>query len=124
MTGNRDFILVVDDEPQLRDIAGRMLQSIGYTVDSVCSGELAIKYLRDNPVDLLVIDMQMEPGMNGYETYQEIIKLYPKQKAVIASGFSNNEEVNATLELGANGFIKKPYSMEQLGWAVKEALSK
>jgi PAS domain S-box-containing protein len=120
--GDNDFILVVDDEPQLRDIASRMLQAIGYTVDSVCSGELAVKFLRENPVDLLVIDMQMVPGMNGYETYREIIKLHPDQKAVIASGFSNNDEVKAALELGADGFIKKPYSMEQLGRAVKGAL--
>ncbi|MCW5210682.1 response regulator, partial [Desulfobulbus sp. N3] len=62
-------ILIVDDEPQLRDIAARMLKSIGYTVDSVCSGELAIKYILDKPVDLIVIDMQMEPGMNGHDTY-------------------------------------------------------
>lgn len=115
-------ILIIDDEPQLRDIAARMLQSLGYTVDSVCSGELAIKYVLDKPVDLIVIDMQMEPGMNGYETYLEISKIYPEQKAVIVSGFSDNADVKATLKLGANGFIKKPYSTEQLGRAVKEAL--
>jgi DNA-binding NtrC family response regulator len=115
-------ILIVDDEPQLRDIAARMLKSLGYTVDSVCSGELAIKYILDKPMDLIVIDMQMEPGMNGYETYLEISKIYPEQKAVIVSGFSDSADVKATLKLGANGFIKKPYSLDQLGRAVNEAL--
>ena len=115
-------ILIVDDEPQLRDIAARMLLSIGYAVDSVCSGELAIKYILDKPVDLIVIDMQMEPGINGYETYREISKIYPEQKAVIVSGFSGSADVKAALKLGAKGFIKKPYSLDQLGRAVKEAL--
>ncbi len=115
-------ILIVDDEPQLRDIADRMLKSLGYKVDSVCSGELAIKYILDKPMDLIVIDMQMDPGMNGYETYLEISKIYPEQKAVIVSGFSDSADVKATLKLGANGFIKKPYSLDQLGRAVNEAL--
>ncbi len=115
-------ILIIDDEPQLRDIAVRMLQPIGYTVESVCSGELAIKYILENPVDLIAIDMQMEPGMNGYKTYREIIKIYPDQKAIIVSGFSDSKDVKAALKLGANGFIKKPYSTEQLGQAVKNAL--
>jgi PAS domain S-box-containing protein len=115
-------ILIIDDEPQLRDIAARMLRSLGYTVDSVCSGELAIKYILDQPVDLIVIDMQMEPGMNGYETYREIIEIYPEQKAVIVSGFSESADVKAALKLGANGFIKKPYSLDQLGRAVHDAL--
>jgi PAS domain S-box-containing protein len=115
-------ILIIDDEPQLRDIPVRMLRPMGYIVDAVCSGELAIKYILEKPVDLIVIDMQMEPGMNGYETYQEIIEIYPDQKALIVSGFSDSKDVKAALKLGANGFIKKPYSTEQLGQAVKNAL--
>jgi PAS domain S-box-containing protein len=118
------LVLIIDDEPQLRDIAARMLRSLGYSADSVCSGELAIKYLMDKQVDLIVIDMQMEPGMNGYETYREIIKIYPGQKAIIVSGYSDSADVKATLKLGANGFIKKPYSLEQLGRAVQGALKK
>ncbi len=70
----------------------------------------------------MVIDMLMEPGMNGRETYEKILKLYPEQKAIIASGFSENDAVSAALKLGASGFIKKPYSMNKLARAVKEAL--
>ncbi|MCI5195933.1 MAG: hybrid sensor histidine kinase/response regulator [Candidatus Electrothrix sp. AW5] len=117
-------ILVIDDEPQLRDLAIKMLDSLGYTVDAVCSGELAIKYLLEKTVDLIIIDMQMEMGMNGYETYREIIKIYPEQKALIVTGFSDSKDVKAALQLGANGFIKKPYSIEQLGQAVQNILSK
>jgi signal transduction histidine kinase/ActR/RegA family two-component response regulator len=122
LAGRGQRILVVDDEPQLRDIAGQMLQVLGYRVDSVCSGELAITFLQDNPVDLVVMDMQMGSGMNGRQTYAEILKMYPHQKAIIASGFSESDDVKIALQQGASGFIKKPYSMDQLGLAVKEAL--
>jgi len=118
-----EHILVVDDEPHLRDIARQMLQTMGCNVNSVSSGELAVEFVKKNPVDLILLDMLMEPGMNGRQTYEEIIKLYPNQKAIIASGFSESDDVKATLRLGASGFIKKPYSMNQLGRAVKEALS-
>ena len=122
LTGNNEYILVVDDEPQLRDIGCQMLESLGYRADSVSSGELAIEFLKENTVDLILIDMLMEPGMNGRQTYAEILKLYPGQKAVIATGFSGSDDVKATLQLGAGGFIKKPYSRDQLRRAVKEAL--
>jgi len=123
LTSSNEHILVVDDEPQLRDIASQILQTIGYKVDSVCSGELAIKFVKDTPVDLIVIDMLMEPGINGYQTYKEILKLYPGQNAIIASGFSESDDVKAALKLGVGKFIKKPYSMDQLGRAVKEVLN-
>ncbi len=123
LTGNKEYVLVVDDEPQLRDIASKMLRSMGYLVDSVCSGELAIEFVKKNPVDLILLDMLMEPGISGRQTYEEIIKLYPNQKAIVASGFSESEDVKATLRLGASGFMKKPYSMDHLGRAVKEALT-
>ena len=122
LTGSGEYILVIDDEPQLRDIASQMLQSLGYKVDSVCSGELAIQFVKEKPVDLIVIDMLMEPGLSGRQTYEEIIKIHPDQKAIIASGFSESDDVKATLRLGASGFIKKPYSMGQLGQVVQEAL--
>ncbi|MCP3887714.1 MAG: response regulator [Desulfobulbaceae bacterium] len=122
LTSSNEHILVVDDEPQLRDIASQILQTIGYKVDSVCSGELAIKFVKDTPVDLIVIDMLMEPGINGYQTYKEILKLYPGQNAIIASGFSESDDVKAALKLGVGKFIKKPYSMDQLGRAVREVL--
>ena len=119
---NKEHILIVDDEPHLRDIASQILRKLGYTVDIVDSGELAVEFVKKNPVDLIVMDMLMEPGMNGRQTYEEVIKLYPDQKAIIASGFSESDDVKAVLQLGASGFIKKPYSVAQLGQVVKNAL--
>jgi CheY-like chemotaxis protein len=117
-----EHILIVDDEPQLRDIAARILQNSGYQVDAVASGELAVDFVRKTPVVLLIIDMMMGSGMNGRQTYEKILAIYPGQKAIVASGFSESEDVKATLRLGAGGFIKKPYSMEQLNKIVHEVL--
>ncbi len=98
-----------------------MLLTLGYVVDSVCSGELAIKFIKEKPVDLIVVDMLMEPGMNGRQTYEEIIKLYPNQKAIIVSGFSESDDVKAALQLGL-GVHQKPYSIAHLGRAVRDVL--
>ncbi len=123
-SAGRDIsILVVDDEPQLRDIACKMLHAVGYMVDAVPSGEQAIEYVQETRVDLLILDMLMDPGMNGYQTYAEILKLYPDQKAIIASGFSKSYDVKAAMKLGADAFLKKPYSMAELSRAVAGAVN-
>jgi signal transduction histidine kinase/HAMP domain-containing protein len=124
LKGNGERILVVDDEPQQLDIAARMLKLLGYDAVCVDSGEKAIDYLRDNRVDLVLLDMLMDPGINGRRTYERIIEIHPDQKAVIASGFSENEDIYQARQLGARGFIKKPYSMEQLGKIIKEEISR
>ena len=64
----------------------------------------------------------MDPGMNGRETYEQIIALYPGQKAIIASGFSETDEVKKAQNLGAGVYLKKPYTVNQLGYAVKQEL--
>jgi len=117
-------ILVVDDEQQQRDIAAQMLNLLGYQVATVASGEEAVIYCQKTPVDLVLLDMLMEPGINGLQTYQQIIDFCPTQKAVIASGFSENSTVFDAKALGVGSFIKKPYSIEQLGKAVQCELKK
>ncbi len=121
--GRGEHILVVDDELQLRDLATQMLDRLGYQVSSVSSGERAIEFAAKQPVDLILLDMLMEPGINGRQTYEEIKKLYPRQKAIIVSGFSKTVDIQESLEHGVRGFIKKPYSMEELSQAVRDALN-
>ncbi len=123
LQGKGETILVIDDEPHQRDIASSMLTSLGYQVDAVSSGEEAIDYLTRNQIDLLVLDMIMDPGMRGRETYEQIVKIRPGQKAIIASGFANDEEVKLTQQLGAGQFVKKPYLLRQIGLAVKQTLN-
>ena len=122
LEGNGEHILVVDDEPVLRDIAHQILTSLGYRVDAVNSGEAALFFLQGQKVDLVLLDMFMEPGINGCETYERIILKYPGQKAIIVSGFSKSEDVKKAMLLGVGSFIEKPYSIEQLGRAVKGLL--
>lgn len=122
--GSGEHILVVDDEPQQCNLAKTMLKHFGYKATSVSSGEEAVIYLKTNDVDLVLLDMLMDPGIDGRETYQQIKKIKPGQRAIIASGFSESEDVKATLEMGAGAFIKKPYSMNDLARLVQKELSK
>ena len=66
--------------------------------------------------------MIMAPGIDGLETYKEILKRNPKQKAVITSGFSETERVKEAQRLGAGPYIRKPYSIENIGVAIKTVL--
>ncbi len=123
-TGNDETILVVDDEKLQREIACGLLNKLGYSAKAVSSGEEAIEYLKTHSVDLIVLDMIMFPGMNGRETYERIIKIHPNQKAIIASGFAESEDVKAIQKLGAGKYIKKPFTLETLSISVKEELKK
>ena len=113
----------MDDEPQLREITSQLLTSLGYSTHNVSSGEAAIKYLQENHADLVLLDMLMEPGLNGKETYEQILKFRPHQKAIIASGYSESKDVELALKIGVGSFVKKPYSLEQLSVAVKKILN-
>ena len=122
--GRQESILVVDDVKGQREIASGILKKIGYSVTSVASGEEAVAYMQENSADLLVLDMIMAPGIDGFETYKRILEHHPGQKAIIASGFSETERVKETQQLGAGEYIKKPYTIEKIGLAVKSELEK
>jgi len=122
--GHGEKILVVDDEERQREIAGGILTRLGYNAETVSSGEEAIEYVKENSVDLIVLDMVMPKGINGRKTYEEIIKIRPGQKAIIASGYAKTKEVDIAQELGAGKYIKKPYTLAKVGVAVKEELEK
>ncbi len=122
LQGNGERILVIDDEAQQRALAAKILAAYGYRVESVTSGEEAVKFLTTRESDLLLLDMIMDPGINGYETYRQILEIRPFQKAIIVSGFSESNVVEKTKKLGATDFVKKPYSIELLARAVKKSL--
>jgi len=117
-------ILVVDDVPEQRDIAVRMLGKLGYDVTSLPSGEKAVEFMQTHTADLLVLDMVMLPGMDGLETYRRICEIYPHQKAIIASGYSESERVKALQALGAGAYLRKPYTLEKIGMAVRRELDR
>ncbi len=99
--GKGEAILIVDDVEEQRRIASGMLKELDYSVVSVSSGEEAVEYLKTNKVDLLLLDMIMDPGMDGLDTYKKIIEMRPDQKAIIASGFSETARVKAVQSLDA-----------------------
>jgi two-component system cell cycle sensor histidine kinase/response regulator CckA len=122
--GSGEMVLVVDDAEVQRKIATRILEKIGYSVASVASGEAAVEYVKHNAVHLLVLDMIMDSGMDGLDTYRQILDVNPSQKAIIASGFSETDRVREAQALGAGQYVKKPYTIEKMGMAVKNALRK
>jgi signal transduction histidine kinase len=122
LCGAGERVLVVDDVVEQRKIASALLERLGYQVESVSSGEAAIDRLRQESWDLLLLDMLMEPGINGRQTYEKILEIHPGQKAVIASGYSEDDEVRKARALGAGAFIAKPYSLEKVGVAVRDVL--
>ncbi len=80
--------------------------------------------MKKDSADLLILDMIMDPGIDGHDTYKKIIENHPGQKAVIASGFSETDRVKEAQKLGAGQYIKKPYTLEKIGMAVKAELSR
>ena len=122
LVGDGQHILVVDDVPEQRDIASAILQRLGYRVVTVPSGETAVDYIRGHAVDLVVLDMIMDPGIDGLETYRRMSALDPDLKAIIASGFSETERVKSLQRLGVRQYLKKPYTLENIGRAIKRAL--
>ena len=119
-----ETILIIDDMEDQRYIATQMLSKLGYTVKSAASGEEAVAWLRTNQVDLLILDMIMDPGIDGLETYRLIITHRPGQKAIVVSGYAESDRVQELLRLGAGSYLRKPYSMEKLGLAVRRELDR
>jgi len=116
--------LIIDDDPQQRDLGERMMQRLGYKAYTATSGEAAVALIKDRPYDILILDMIMEPGMDGLETYREILKIIPDQKAVIASGYAETERVHEMQRIGAGSYIKKPFTLEGIGLAVRAELNR
>ena len=100
-----------------------MLTRLNYRVDSVSSGEEAVEYIKEHSVDLLVLDMIMNPGIDGLETYRRILEINPKQKAIIVSGFSETDRVREAHAWGPGPYVQKPYIMEKIGLAIQEELA-
>ncbi|MDY0391609.1 response regulator [Desulfobulbus oligotrophicus] len=114
MRGNGETLLLVDDEPEQRILGQKLLSILGYTMETVSSGEEALEFLKDHAVDLVLLDMIMGTGLDGLDTYRRILETRPEQKVVIVSGYAETERTRIAMDLGANGYIQKPYTLENL----------
>ncbi len=124
LKGNLEEILVIDDVKHQRILTESMLSSLNYKVSLAASGEEAIEFLKSHKVDLIILDMIMEPGIDGLETYKKILEIHPKQKAIIASGYSETDRVQEAQRLGACEYIKKPFIRKKIGTAIKNELNR
>lgn len=116
-------ILIVDDDPIQRRVAGQLLRRLGYRVQVVSSGETAVTHLKKRHYDLLIVDMVMD-GIDGVEAYKRILEFEPKQKAIILSGYAMSNRVQTAIKLGAGSFVTKPISQKVLANAVRKELDK
>ncbi len=122
--GKGETVLIVDDIAEQRDLAERMLTYLGYAATVAADGEQAVAALRDRPFDLVLLDMIMEPGMDGLDTYRKIVEFRPGQRAIIASGYSETDRVREAQRLGAGIYLKKPYTVEMVAAAVRRELDR
>ncbi len=120
--GRGESILVVDDIEEQREIAKTILTELGYRVETAAGGETAVDMTAVKQYDLIVLDMIMDPGIDGFETYMKICRNRPGQKAIISSGFSETQRVREAKRFGVGGYVKKPYTIESLGVAVRKTL--
>ena len=121
-------ILVVDDDEEQRKFAVRLLRALGYTVESAQNGQTAVDLLKERvaagqpPYDLVLLDMIMAHDLDGLDTYRHLLEIVPGQKAIIVSGFSVTDRIKEALSLGVGQFMQKPYTVEELGKAIRREL--
>lgn len=106
-------LLLVDDEPQIRQVVQQMLEYLGYTVKIAASGKEALEIYDSATMDLVLLDMTM-PDMDGGQTFDRLRQLNPAIKVVLASGFSLQGPAEEIVKRGCKAFIKKPYSLHNL----------
>lgn len=125
IAGQQETVLVVDDNEQQRHIAKSALESLNYLVHTAESGEEALLMLQHHALapDIIILDMIMDPGLDGLDTYRLIRDRHPGQKVIIASGYSETVRVKEALRLGAMMYIRKPYLIRTIGTALRQCLT-
>jgi two-component system, cell cycle sensor histidine kinase and response regulator CckA len=123
LTQGSGSILLVDDEEMILEVAGRMLERLGYGVTCARSGREAVDLLSRNEkaIDLIILDMIM-PEMGGGETFDLIRQVDPAATVLLSSGYSINGQAMDIRERGCSGFIQKPFSLRDLSQKIKDIL--
>jgi len=122
--GGHEKVLVVDDDRIQRTVATKILTRLGYQASAVKDGISAVNHIKDNPQELIVLDMIMPKGLDGLETYQKLLEVNPKQKAIIVSGYAESDRIKTMLNLGAGAYIRKPLTLNSLALAVRRELDR
>jgi PAS domain S-box-containing protein len=119
-----ETVLLVDDEAMILEVGREMLQKIGYSVLTADSGGAALDVYRQNQqrVDVVILDMIM-PDMGGGDVYQRLRELNPDIKVILSSGYSINGMASDILNQGCNGFIQKPFNLQEIANKLKEIIN-
>ncbi|MBI3600175.1 MAG: response regulator [Nitrospinae bacterium] len=122
-------ILVMDDEEVVRDVAGKMLERIGYEVDFAKDGIEAIELYKKametkRPYNAVIMDLTIPGGMGGKEAIKRLKEIDPSVKAIVSSGYSNDDVMAEFREYGFSGVVAKPYSLKELGEIVEKVCRK
>ena len=118
-------ILLIDDEQMILDVGSELLEELGYVVMLARSGTEALEVYSNhrNSIDLVIMDMIM-PGLGGGETFDRLKKIDPGIKVLLSSGYSINGQATKILERGCDGFIQKPFNMQQLSEKIREIMDR
>jgi len=119
----RETILLVDDEEMIADIGKRMLEKLGYRVLLAESGINALNVYENHrdSIDMIILDMIM-PGMGGSETFDRLKAMEPSVRVLLSSGYSLNGQASQIMKRGCNGFIQKPFNIEQISKTIRKIL--
>jgi DNA-binding NtrC family response regulator len=120
---NRFRVLVIDDDPGVRDYMEALVSRQGYDVTAVADGEQALLSLESTQPDLVTLDVVL-PGMDGLETLSELKKRLPHVPVVMLSGHGQARNIVEAMRLGASDFLRKPFEVEELELAFQKALEK
>ena len=119
----KEMVLIVDDEKMVLDTGGQMLKKLGYEVLLAMGGHEAVELYKKNRdrIDMVLLDMVM-PGMGGGKIYDRLKEVNPKVKVLLSSGYSIDGKATEILKRGCNGFIQKPFNLEQLSQSIRKTL--
>ena len=123
MDHTRATVLVIDDEPDMREMLAFDLSEEGYEVSTAESGVAALQAIRGRRFDVAVTDLKM-PGMDGVQTLAALKEIDPDMEVIIATGYASLESAVACLQHGAFDYIQKPYDLDQIRTLLRRALDK
>lgn len=121
-------VLVMDDEDIVRDVTDNMLTTLGYEPVMTVNGTEAINQykeamLSEHPFSAVILDLTIPGNMGGRETIQELLKIDPEVKAIVASGYSADPVMGDFVKYGFRDALKKPYTLEELSLSIHKILS-
>ncbi|MEE9214014.1 MAG: sigma-54 dependent transcriptional regulator [Thermodesulfobacteriota bacterium] len=123
MPEDKNRVLVVDDEPGMRDFLEIMLRKDGYEVDTASDGAEAIDRIEQKMFDLAVVDIQM-PIMNGIDVLQKINEKSPETTVIMITAYASHETAIDAMKLGAYDYITKPFKIDEIKLVIKKSLEK